>query len=201
MRGAHALPAGGGSPPPFRLSLEPNPGCRTRLARPLVFHPGGEGCSPGSLGSISPSQAGAPQPHSWGHRQAEGLGGPEALPAPPHRQLPRESGGRRAVRTAALLVRVVPAVVVVVALPATRHAAVVLAAELVGLAGSFIWEGRGRDRRQHRSGTRGGVGAAALCQPPSDPALPMWFGKGAAKTSPGPGHSREAEGTGSARAA
>ena len=40
--------------------------------------------------------------------------------------------------TAALLVGVVPAVVIVIALPAAWHAAVVLAAELVGLTGALI---------------------------------------------------------------
>lgn len=53
----------------------------------------------------------------------------------------QDSKGSKATRTAALLVRVVPAVVVVVALPATGHTAVVLAAELVGLTGAFVWEG------------------------------------------------------------
>lgn len=45
------------------------------------------------------------------------------------------------------------------------------------------------------------VGSAALCQPPSNPALPMRFGKGAAKTSPSPRHTGEVEGTDSTRAA
>ena len=53
----------------------------------------------------------------------------------------RDNKSSKVARTAALLIRVVPTVVVVVALPATWHAAVVLAAELVGLTGAFIWEG------------------------------------------------------------
>ena len=54
----------------------------------------------------------------------------------------RAPGGRGAGvgrgHTAALLVGVVPAVVIVIALPAAWHAAVVLAAELVGLTGALI---------------------------------------------------------------
>lgn len=72
---------------------------------------------------------------------------PGAAPAGAGEELSREGrlwAGRagRAGRghTAALLVRVVPAVVVVVALPAAWHAAVVLAAELVGLTGALVWK-------------------------------------------------------------
>lgn len=63
------------------------------------------------------------------------------------REVPEVSRGRAPVgwgagmgrgHTAALLVRVVPAVVVVIALPAAWHAAVVLAAELVGLTGALV---------------------------------------------------------------
>lgn len=41
-------------------------------------------------------------------------------------------------RTAALLIRVVPTVIVIVALPAARHTAVVLAAELVWFTGALV---------------------------------------------------------------
>lgn len=41
--------------------------------------------------------------------------------------------------TAALFVRVVSAVIVVITLPAARDAAVVFAAELVGLTGALVW--------------------------------------------------------------
>lgn len=57
--------------------------------------------------------------------------------------------GWRVGRTAALLVGVVATIVVVVALPAARHAAVVLAAELVWLTGALIW----RRQVSGRSGT------------------------------------------------
>lgn len=57
--------------------------------------------------------------------------------------------------TAALLVGVVPTVVVVVALPAAGHTAVVLAAELVGFTGALVWGGKsGADGGQ--SGVDGG---------------------------------------------
>ena len=63
------------------------------------------------------------------------------------REVPEVSRGRAPVgrgagmgrgNTSDLLVRVVPAVVVVIALPAAWHAAVVLAAELVGLTGALV---------------------------------------------------------------
>lgn len=98
------------------------------------FCPRAERCSQAS----APAGPTPPTPCRVGPPAAGGLWG--SLSA--HSALsPRVSGGGRAARTAALLVRVVPAVVVVVALPAARHAAVVLAAELVGLAGAFVWEG------------------------------------------------------------
>lgn len=91
-------------------------------------------------------------------------------------------------RTAALLIRVVPAVVVIVALPAPRHAAVVLAAELVGLAGAFIWGGTGtgisithvhkREQACLLAGQAALLAAGQLHQkPPSDPASPTQFRK------------------------
>ena len=54
--------------------------------------------------------------------------------------------------TAALLVGVVPAVVVVVALPAAWHAAVVLAAELVGLTGALVCKRQGWRAVTRRAG-------------------------------------------------
>lgn len=78
------------------------------------------------------------QDMDWGGAQRKG---PE--PAPWAAPLGGEAWGKEgrqgeAGRTAALLVRVVPAVIVVVALPTARHAAVVLAAELVWLTGALI---------------------------------------------------------------
>lgn len=52
------------------------------------------------------------------------------------------TGRARKGHTAALLVRVVPTVVVIVTLPAAWHAAVVLTAELVRFTGALIWGGR-----------------------------------------------------------
>lgn len=79
---------------------------------------------------------------------AEGLLTPSALGGP----LPCTGPGEGGRHTAALLVRVVPAVVVIVTLPAARHAAVVLAAELVRLTGALVW-GRGTWGSQ-RDGSR-----------------------------------------------
>jgi len=189
-------------------SQQPSPGCRTRLARalrqarpaqaekaaPHVTQPS----DPASL-MLPPVAGGTSRQRGWGDLDCSPLHCTASS---------RDGRGSKAARTAALFIRIVPAVIVVVALPAARHAAVVLAAELVRLTGALVCEGRNRDRRQHCQCTRGGTGmpasgagSAALRQSPSNPALPMRSGKRAANTSPSFRHSRDEEGTGSVRAA
>lgn len=90
------------------------------------------------------SREAAPDPQSWEVAACPrcGLAGTGVLrgegPQVSGCGEPAGRGGGGRAHTAALLIRVVPTVVVIIALPATWHATVVLAAELVGLAGTLV---------------------------------------------------------------